>query len=86
MQLAAAPCAALGIILGHYAIALYFYKTSLAVSNPGAAAAISYADPAMLVFFIKNIGSFMDPFDLLFILLAMGAALIMPMQRTAAVR
>ncbi|MBI3828498.1 MAG: hypothetical protein HY291_03220 [Planctomycetes bacterium] len=85
VQWAAVPCAALGIVLGHYAISFYFYKVQLAYIDRAAAEAVTFADPAVVGYFCDHYG-FLTPFDAITLSVAMGAALILPMQRTAAVR
>ena len=86
LQCIAICCAVLGILLGRYAICVHAYFESLAPAGSAGASAASYLDPSLLVYFFSNLNLFLGPLDLLFCIVAIGAAWLVPRPRVIAIR
>jgi hypothetical protein len=71
LQMIAAGCSLLGLVLGKYFIVAHVIKTQLGVN-------ISYFDVKIIQFFFGNLGLFLQPFDALWAIFALLAAWSVP--------
>ena len=79
VQIAAALCGMLSILLGQYVISVFLYNESTGLSY-------SYFDRKFIAYFVANLFDFIGIFDVCCILTAMAVAFIVPRPRIAAVR
>ena len=87
LQIIAVACSALGLLLGKYFAVVHFCKVEVAkVAGDEAAAAVSYFDPEMVKLFFQIIGKIMGPFDILWLVIALGIAWSIPKPTAVTVR